>query len=141
MKLILDTGILISALIKESSANRHILLMPVFDFYLPEYALDEINRHKEKISELSGLSDDELVISFLIFLERITIVPSVMIKPHIKKAINLIGNRDKKDVLFVALALAIENDGIWTNNKDFSVVSGIKVWNARDILDYLSANR
>ncbi|WP_333654379.1 PIN domain-containing protein [Dissulfurispira sp.] len=140
MKLILDTGILISALIKESSINRHVLLMPIFDFYLPEYAVDEINRHKEKIAELSGLTKDELTVLFSILLERVTIVTSEIVKPYIKKAEGLIGHRDKKDVTFVALALAIENDGIWTNDKDFSAVSGIKVWNTKDILDYLSAN-
>lgn len=139
MKLILDTGIIISALIKEFSANRNLLIMPVFDFYLPEYALDEINKHKEKISRLSGLSQDVLSVMVSVLVERITIVPETLIKPRIKEASKLIGFRDKNDVPFVALALAIENDGIWSNDKDFAVLSDIKIWTTKDLLHYISA--
>jgi predicted nucleic acid-binding protein len=139
LKLILDTGIIISALIKEFSANRNLLIMPVFDFYLPEYALDEINKHKEKISRLSGLSQDVLSVMVSVLVERITIVPETLIKPRIKEASKLIGFRDKNDVPFVALALAIENDGIWSNDKDFAVLSDIKIWTTKDLLHYISA--
>ncbi len=41
MRLVLDTNILIAALIKDS-LTREILLFPGFEFLLPEYALEEI---------------------------------------------------------------------------------------------------
>ena len=119
MKLVLDTGILVSALIKESSANRHILLMPAFDFYLPEYAMDEINRHRGKISELSGLTGDELSVLFSLLMERVTIVPALLIKPHIRKAASLIGRGDEKD---------------------FSEISDVRIWSTKDILEYLAVD-
>jgi predicted nucleic acid-binding protein len=54
MILILNTSILISSLIKDS-VTRQILLLPSMKFYLPEYALEEIEAHKMKISRLSRL--------------------------------------------------------------------------------------
>lgn len=45
MRLVLDTNILIAALIKDS-LSREILFLPGFDFLLPEYALEEVNRHR-----------------------------------------------------------------------------------------------
>ena len=139
MKLIIDTGIIVSAAIKKSSVNRQLLLMPLFDFYLPEYALDEINKHIGKISVLSGLTKDELAVLFSVLAERVSLVPASVIKPHMNKALGLIGHRDKKDAPFVALALAVGNDGIWTNDKDFAVVSEVRIWTTKDILNYLSA--
>jgi predicted nucleic acid-binding protein len=59
MRLVINTSILISSLIKDS-LTREILLLPFMRFYLPEYALEEIEVHKMKISRLSGLSIDEI---------------------------------------------------------------------------------
>lgn len=44
MKLVIDTNILISALIK-NSVTRELLLFPTMEFMLPEYALEEIENH------------------------------------------------------------------------------------------------
>ena len=54
MILILNTSILISSLIKDS-VTRQILLLPSMKFYLPEYALEEIEAHKMKISLRLGV--------------------------------------------------------------------------------------
>ena len=48
MKLVLDTNVLILALLK-SSATRAILLHPSFEFFLPEFGLEEIRRHKPEL--------------------------------------------------------------------------------------------
>lgn len=40
MKLVIDTNVLISALLK-NSVTREILLFPSLEFLLPEYALEE----------------------------------------------------------------------------------------------------
>ncbi|MBA7510642.1 hypothetical protein ES705_02629 [subsurface metagenome] len=43
--LILDTKIVISALIKDSTI-REILFLPTFNFIVPEFAIEEIYHHK-----------------------------------------------------------------------------------------------
>mgnify|MGYP001134305648 FL=1 len=55
MKLVIDTSVLIAALMKDS-AVRELLLNPFFEFYVPEYCIEEIERHVSEISERSGLS-------------------------------------------------------------------------------------
>lgn len=59
MRLVIDTGIPISALLKES-ATREILLLSSIEFLLPEYAFEEFERHKDKISKRSGLSMEDI---------------------------------------------------------------------------------
>lgn len=134
MTLILDTSIIISALIK-NSVIREILLFPLSQFYLPEFALEEINRHKSKICELSGMEKEELELLISLILENIEIVSIDDIMPHYDKAVEIIGKVDMGDVPFVALALAMKNDGIWTNDKDFDNIQEIKVWKTSQILD------
>lgn len=50
MKLVIDTNILITALLKDSK-TRELLLFPSFEFLLPEYALQEVEAHKSLLSK------------------------------------------------------------------------------------------
>jgi predicted nucleic acid-binding protein len=140
MKLIIDTNVLISAMLK-NSVTREILLFPSLEFLLPEYALEEVESHKDKISRRSGLSKGEIDIVLSVLLENITIIPSSEVKPYLIKADKLIGHIDPLDIPFVALALSIENDGIWSNDKHFEHLKGFKVWKTSSLLDYISKNK
>lgn len=67
MRLILDTNIVMKALIKKSQ-TRAIPLNPNYEFFFPDYALEEIDRHLTLIRRKTGLSDEEtkLVLSTLL---------------------------------------------------------------------------
>lgn len=54
MKLVVDTNILLKALIKDSKV-RSILLNPNHLFYLPEYAMEEVMEHISLLIEKTGL--------------------------------------------------------------------------------------
>jgi len=136
MRLVVDTSILISSLIKQS-ITREILLLPFMKFYLPEHALEEIETHKLKISKLSGLSSDEIDILLNSLLDNISIIPAQTIRTYLEEAEKIIGKIDPCDIPFVALALAIENDGIWSNDKHFKAIKHIKVWKTSDLLAHL----
>lgn len=133
MRLVIDTNILISALIKDS-ITRELLLFPSMEFLLPEYALQEIEAHKSHISKQSNLSKDEIDIVLSVLLENICIVPASEIMPYLERADKIIGSIDQSDVPFVALALSIKNDGIWSNDKHFEKIKGVKVWKTSDLL-------
>lgn len=138
MKLVIDTGILISALLKDS-ATREILLFSAIDFLLPEYAIEEIERHKDNISIRSGLSKEDIEIVLSLIIENVTIIPASKLKPYAGKAHKIIGSIDPFDVPFVALALSTENDGIWSNDKHFNNLQDIKIWKTSDVFDYLKS--
>lgn len=140
MKLVIDTSVLISALIKDS-LTRQILLYPKMSFFLPEYAIEEIEAHKDIVSKRSGLRWEEIDVVLSVLLENLTIVPASEIKRNLKKADKIIGRIDPFDVPFVALCLSIENDGIWTNDKHFKNLKEIKVWKTSDILSMVESNK
>jgi predicted nucleic acid-binding protein len=49
----------------------------------------------------------------------------------------MIGRIDPNDIPFLALALATENDGIWSNDRHFEAIKQIKIWKTSDLLKYL----
>jgi len=59
MKLIIDTNVLISSLLKDSS-TREILLNESIDFYVPEIILSEIKKYLPYIAQKSELSEDDV---------------------------------------------------------------------------------
>jgi len=136
MRLVVDTSILISSLIKQS-VSREILLLPFMKFYLPEHALEETEIHKPKISRLSGLSFNEIDILLNSLLDNVSIIPVQTIRPYLGEAERIIGKIDSGDIPFVASALAVENDGIWSNDKHFKTIKHIKVWKTSDLLIHL----
>jgi predicted nucleic acid-binding protein len=138
MRLVIDTSILISALLKDS-VTRQILLFSSIDFLLPEYAFEEIEKHKDNVSIRSGLSRGEIEIVLSLIIENITIIPASKLKPCMEKAHKIIGSIDPFDVPFVALALSIDNDGIWSNDKHFKNLKGIKIWKTSDIFNYFKS--
>ena len=138
MRLVIDTGILISALLKDS-ATREILLLSSIEFLLPDYAFEEFERHKDKISQRSGLSMEDIDVLMPLLTENITIVPAAKIKPYMEKANEMMGGTDPFDVPFVALALATDNNGVWSNDKHFENLKGIKVWKTSDVFNFIKA--
>ena len=136
MTLVLDTSIIISALIRDSIV-RNILLLPILNFLVPEYALEEISRHKSKICKLSGVAEEELELLISLILQNASIISHHEIMPFRDRAMQIIGAIDKGDVPFVALALAVKNDGIWTNDHDFDNIKEIKIWKTSELIKYL----
>ena len=136
MKIVIDTNILISGLIKQS-ITRKILLNPGFNFYTPEFLLNEVAEHLPEIAQKSNLKVDDIKKLINLFIENLNIVPFKEYEDQIKKATEIIGKIDAKDVPFVAVALAVKNDGIWSNDKHFQKQSVIKIFTTEDLISFL----
>ena len=117
MKIIIDTNIIFSSLIKEKSEIRDFILYSGEKFYTSKFCVIEIFKYKEKITELSELLEDEILKIYYKILEKITFVnEDIISNESYIKAYKLCKGIDEKDVLFVALT--IELDGLlWTGDK------------------------
>jgi predicted nucleic acid-binding protein len=136
MRLVLDTNILIAALIKDS-ITRRILLLPDFEFLLPAFALDELAKHRAKIIRAARLKGDELDLLLTLLLTSVAVVPFERIAPYLPEADALIGAIDPDDVPFVAVALAEEHNGIWSNDRAFEGLPGIQCWTTTRLKTHL----
>jgi len=136
VKLIVDTSVLIAALMKKSTV-RELLLNPLFEFYVPEYCIEEIERHVGEISERSGLSVENVYLLLGVLLASVQVVPAERFSKRIKEAEKIMDKIDMDDVPFIALALSFPNDGVWTEDRHFLEQRRVKVWRTRDLLKML----
>ncbi len=136
LRLVLDTNIIISALINKKSTVRDILLTDKITFYLPELVLAELLKHQELLCKKSGLSKSEVFFTIFYLLSKVEIVKKEAFSENLEKARNIMEKIDIKDSEFVALALSIENDGIFSNDRHFDY-SGVKRWTVEEIVGWL----
>jgi len=136
VRLVLDTNILISSLIKES-VTRKIIFNPNFDFYVPDFIMEELSKYLPEISHKAGISLNEVKKLVNSFLENVHVVSINDYKDNLKAASQIIGKFDKKDIPFIAVALSINTDGIWSNDKHFQKQDSIKIFTTKELFSFL----
>lgn len=139
MKIILDTNILISAIIKDSFI-RKLLFENSTIIHIPDYVLDEIKEHEIEIAKKSKLGIDEMRFLIKKLIKNTEIVRRENILPFREKAREIIQNIDIDDVLIIASALYVNNSIIWSEDKDLKRQIIIKVCNTKEIVNLLSRN-
>ncbi len=125
MKLVLDSNILFSAILKNST-TRNILVSEEFELFLSEYALLEIDNHRQFLLKKTQLSESEFAMTLNMLLER---------GEQIMRGIDL------DDAPFIALAMSVPNDGVWSNDKDLRRQTTIRVWTTEELLEWLKSKQ
>ena len=136
MRFVIDTNIIFSALIKDSTTRR-IILTSNFDFFIPEYVFIEIQKHSKEILEKSGYDQDDFETMLETLISNVNVIPTEEFKEYIPKAFKIMKDIDEDDTSFLALAFMIKGDGIWSNDPHFDKQDKIKVWKTKDIIKLL----
>lgn len=134
MKIILDTNILISALIKDS-ITRRIIVDSEWEFYYPETSLHEIRKYKDLILKKSGLTDIEFIKLFNRLFNYIKLIPEEVINLKLEEAYKELGKIDPDDVVFLATALSLDNSVIWSDDAHFDKQDKVKIIKTKNIAD------
>ena len=130
MKIVVDTNSIISALIK-NGISRRIIVSPVIRFITPDYTLQEISKYEKLICKKAKLNHDEFKLLLNLIFEHITIVPKEDYKELLNHAKTLI--EDINDVPFIALCLASEADGIWSDDAHFKTRREVIIFRTKEL--------
>jgi len=125
MELVVDTNTLFTLFWKGSLIKK--LLIAGHNLYSPEFALDEIKKHKLEIinkAKISSDTFDELIIDLYDLLD---FVPFSYYSDKISKAFLLL-KEHHKDADFLALALKL-NASIVSNDTELLKQTAIEVYN------------
>ena len=101
---------------------------------MPEFAIEEARKYFKLVGLKSGLSIEEIRLLFDVLSTNFEIVPLEDFSEGFTEARNAMQKFDENDAPFIALALCIECDGVWSNDKDLKKQDLVKVWNTEEIL-------
>jgi predicted nucleic acid-binding protein len=135
VEVVVDTNIIISALLRNGSARKILLLAP-FKFYTVPYAKREIERHKTELIKKAGIGEDIFQYLLNIIFEKIEIVTPDVINPYKEKAAEIMKDIDPSDTPFIALALNL-NCHIVSEDKHLKKQTVVKTFTIKEILDII----
>lgn len=133
MELVIDSNIVISALIRDS-LTRKIILDSNHRFYAPEFLRTEIEKYEDLITEKSNSNENEVETLLSLVLDEVEVLPIESYKDKLSKAENLIGEEDIKDVPFLAVALHKECR-IWSDDKDLKKQEKVEVETTEEVIE------
>lgn len=131
MRLVADTNIIISALLKEG-ASRKIILDNNFEIITPSYTLSEITKYRNEICERAGLSLFDFNILLEALFKRIKIINKEFYFEYLDNCCKLV--EDINDIPFLALAIS-NNCPVWTEDKHFKKQNKVKILTTKDMLN------
>lgn len=129
MKLVLDSNIIFSALIKKSK-TRDIILSDLFELYGPEYIFSEITKHKELLLKKSKLDRGDFDALLLLLQKHIHLISKDEYNEKMAIAEDILRNIDITDSPFLALAMAL-NCSIWSNDGHFKQQDKVVVYTTK----------
>lgn len=127
--IVVDANPIISALI--GGISEDILFDKKFEFVTSEFTIVEVKKYIPFISRKSGVKEGSILFAFSLL--PLKIYTEIYYKDKIKEARELIEHRDERDVPILALTLTL-NVPLWSMDKDFEDISGIKLLKTKDFL-------
>ena len=123
MKIVVDTNILFSALLRRPNPYAETILLGEHSFYSPKFAFVELFKYKERIVKYAKLPENEVLELLYRLLKNIHMEEEDQISTdNLQRAYNLCEGIDLKDIPFVALTLDLDGK-LWT--KDDKLKKGI----------------
>jgi len=124
MRIIVDSNMILSALLKQG-LSRKIISSQNIEFYTLDYVLKEIGKYMGYIIQKSGMQKDEIEALLSYFMENIVVLSDEEVNSKMGEAKKIMEKIDIRDSPILACALAISNDGIWTEDKHFEKQNNI----------------
>ena len=136
MRLVIDTNVFMTGLLKDSIV-RKVLSSENIQFFIPEHALDELEKHKNTLIKKANINVAEFDEMVSLLLENIELVPESKIKAKFNEAEDVMKDIDIKDSPFMAAVLSIECDGLLTFDEHFQKQNKIKIFKIKDLINIL----
>ena len=132
MKIVIDSNILFSALIKDS-ITRRIILDYENQFLFPSYIFEEMEIHKTELLTKSKMKEKDFEELLSLLLRKVIIIPNEVLLHYKKEAYQIIKDIDPDDVTFIACALAFNDSVIWSDDKKLKQQSKIRIKNTNEM--------
>lgn len=114
MKVVVDSNIVFSALLKSPNRYTDIICLSDDEFYTPKFMFVELFKHKEKIVRVSKMPEEEVLeMLYRLILNLRFFDENFIGTRNFVRAFQLVKDTDRNDLIFVALAFEIDGK-LWS---------------------------
>ena len=137
MRLIVDTGRIVAALVRDST-TRSIILSDKFELLTVSFLKSEITEHEQELAEKAKLKKSEFNEILSKLMSHVQIISDLTIESKMNEARKIMQDIDPDDMPFIAAALAVEFNGIWADDDHFRRQTQVKIFGTATLLRSLS---
>ncbi len=133
MKIVVDANVIIAALTRPA-ITREVLLYPYVDYYTPDFYREELRDHEAEIKEKVGPTYDSAI---GLISAKLKVVPYGDYEPWLGEAEAAVGKIDRDDIPYIAAALAIVADGLWSYDMHLAKQSAVKIVSIKELISLI----
>lgn len=133
MRLVVDANFVIAAFMRDSTVRR-LLLLGGHDLHAPAYLFEEIEAHFHELQPRSGLSPEALRDVLGVLRGHLHEHDPSEYADRLADAQAILAGGDSDDAPYVALALALKADGVWSEDRRFATRQGVRVYRTAELL-------
>lgn len=134
MRIVVDANIVIAGVLGLRSVIA-IVTSGNHTLFAPMPIIEEINKHDAFICAREGLTREEFEVRRDSLLKFAILVEQQNYRHYIKQSRTTLENRDVSDAHYVACALAVRADFIWTNDNDLTAQTLVPVKTTQQFID------
>ncbi len=133
MIIILDSNVIIAALIKDSITRKIIIdLHP--HIYFPEEMSKEIKKYKDIIKKKAKINEQQFLEAYQKLFKYIKTVPNDDILKYKEKAQRIMQEIDPKDHLLIAASFCFPDSVIWSNDPHLKMQTKVNTFTTLEII-------
>ena len=124
MKVVVDSNIIFSALLKSPNRYCDTICLSGDEFYTPKFMFVEIFKYKERIVRQSKMPEEEVLEMLYRLILNLRFFDETLISTrNFLRAFQLVKDTDRNDLIFVALTFEIGGK-LWTS--DLELKNGLR---------------
>lgn len=128
-----DANVLIAALLRDST-TRKLIVLGGMELHAPRYLLQEVEAHWEELTARSGVPLAALKAAWRTLRGYMIEHGPEQYEQQLEKAEAMLQDVDVQDAPYVALALAIGADCVWSEDRALTRVRGLRVVRTADLV-------
>jgi predicted nucleic acid-binding protein len=140
LELVVDTNVLLAALLKEA-VSRELLLDSRLRLFAPEHLVFETQKHLTASAELRKrirLTPKDLEGLFFLLTENIETVAEQEFASRMPEALEIAPHRE--DAPYIALGLSL-NISIWSNDQGMGLQDKVRIYSTKELIAILGRRR
>ena len=124
MKVVVDSNIIFSALLKSPNRYCDTISLSSDEFYTPKFMFVEIFKYKERIIRQSKMAEEEVLEMLYRLILNLRFFDETLISTrNFLRAFQLVKDTDRNDLVFVALTFEVGGK-LWTS--DLELKNGLR---------------
>ena len=119
---------------------RRIITLSFLDLFVPEFLWGEMDKHLPELRRRAGLSASATRDLLDRLREYITEIPAPALLPSWDRVRDAMASVDSRDAAYVAAALAIPCDGLWSDDPHLTRQRLVPCWTTSELVAALRAD-